>query len=544
MVRLPTAAPAIVALFAMAVCGHVDSAGEQLRRSVDVGNAACAACHKSIYDSYSTTAMARTSGPALPNLIEGSFYHSPSDVSYGIERRGEVGLLSYQRSGTRQLRGEQRLKYHVGSNTRGRTFLFEIEGFLYQSPINYYAVKDRWDMSPGYAQLVEMELNHPVDSTCLFCHASRVQRPVIGTVNKFAGDAFLQPGVGCERCHGPGSDHVKGLGPMVNPAKLTGDRRDSVCNQCHLEGEARIARAGRAQDLYTPGESLSDSLAVFVRDDAAIDRLGAVSHVEALALSLCKRRSGDGLSCITCHDPHVQPGASQKASYYRARCIGCHAPLARNHHPDQQDCTTCHMPRSDSADIGHTMVTDHRIPRLEVTPHTTALPVRRLVEFGSQTPRDRELGLAYGEVALRGNEFAAREALRLLQGVLPRFEHDPDVLTRLGHLYQMQGDLDRAERFYERALTQAPQHAVVAGNLGVLNARRGNLRHALELWRDAFARNPQLSDLGLNLANGLCAVGDADGARAVAARVLEHNPDHGATRTLLRHLTDGSCPQQ
>jgi Tfp pilus assembly protein PilF len=118
------------------------------------------------------------------------------------------------------------------------------------------------------------------------------------------------------------------------------------------------------------------------------------------------------------------------------------------------------------------------------------------------------------------------------------------VLTRLGHLYQMQGDLDRAERFYERALTQAPQHAVVAGNLGVLNARRGNLRQALELWRDAFARNPQLSDLGLNLANGLCAVGDAEGAREVASRVLVHNPDHGATRTLLGHLTSGSCPQQ
>ena len=544
MVRLPTAAPAIVALFAIAVWGQPDSSDEQLRRPVDVGNAACAACHKSIYDSYSSTAMARTSGPALPNLIEGSFYHSPSDVSYRVERRGEVALLSYQRSGPRPLRGEQRLKYHVGSNTRGRTFLFEIEGFLYQSPINYYAVKDRWDMSPGYAQLVEMELNHPVDSTCLFCHASRVQRPVMRTVNKFAGDAFLQPGVGCERCHGPGSDHVKGLGPMVNPAKLTGDRRDSVCNQCHLEGEARIARAGRTQDLYTPGESLSDSLAVFVRDDAATDRLGAVSHVEALALSLCKRRSGDGLSCITCHDPHVQPGASEKASYYRARCIGCHAPLAVNHHPGQRDCTSCHMPRNDSADIGHTMVTDHRIPRLEVTHRTTRSPVGRLVEFAGRAPRDRELGLAYGEVALRGNEFAAREALRLLQDVLPRFEHDPDVLTRLGHLYQMQGDLDRAERFYERALKEAPERAVVAGNLGVLNARRGNLGHALEIWRDAFAGNPQLSDLGLNLAIGLCAAGDAEGAREVAARVLEHNPDHGATLRLLGALTNGSCPQQ
>src|SRR5918993_4406595 len=509
MVRLPTVVPALVALFAIAAWGQVGSSGEQLRRPVDVGNAACAACHKSIHDSYSTTAMARTSGPALPNLIEGSFYHSPSDVSYDIERRGEVALLSYQRSGTRQLRGEQRLKYHVGSNTRGRTFLFEIEGFLYQSPINYYAVKDRWDMSPGYSQLVEMELNHPVDATCLFCHASRVQAPVMRTVNKFPGDAFLQPGVGCERCHGPGSDHVAGRGPMVNPARLTGDRRDSVCIQCHLEGEARIATAGRTQDLYTPGESLADSLAIFVRDDAAVDRLGAVSHVEALALSMCKQRSGDALSCITCHDPHVQPGASEKASYYRARCLGCHAPLAKNHHPRQPDCTSCHMPRSASADIGHTMVTDHRIPRLERTDRTTPSPVVRLVEFGRRAPRDRELGLAYGEVALRGNELAAREALRLLEGVLPRFEHDPDVLTRLGHLYQMQGDLERAERLYDRALKAAPDRAVVAANLGVLHARRGSLGRALEIWRDAFAGNPQLSDLGLNLANGLCAAGNA-----------------------------------
>src|SRR5215203_1437838 len=115
MVRLPTAAPAIVlVLFAILAWGQLDSSGQQFRRPVDVGNQACAACHKAIYDSYSSTAMARTSGPALANLIEGSFYHSPSDVSYGIERRGEVALLSYQRSGTRQLRGEQRLKYHVG----------------------------------------------------------------------------------------------------------------------------------------------------------------------------------------------------------------------------------------------------------------------------------------------------------------------------------------------------------------------------------------------------------------------------------------------
>ena len=161
---------------------------------------------------------------------------------------------------------------HVGSNTRGRAFLFEIDGFLYQTPINYYAATNSWDMSPGYGQLREMELNHPVDATCLFCHASRVQAAKKGTLNGFGAVAFLQNGVSCERCHGPGSNHVNGGASMVNPAKLTGERRDSVCMQCHLEGEARIARAGRSQGDYRPGEHLSDYVGTFVREDDARQR--------------------------------------------------------------------------------------------------------------------------------------------------------------------------------------------------------------------------------------------------------------------------------
>jgi hypothetical protein len=56
---------------------------------------------------------------------------------------------------------------------------------------------------------------------------------------------------------------------------------------------------------------------------------------------------------------------------------------------------------------------------------------------------------------------------------------------------------------------------------------------ALKLWRDAFAENPQLSDLGLNLAQGLCAAGDSNGAHDVVRRVLEHNPDSEPARALL-----------
>jgi hypothetical protein len=530
IVQCPGAALGFVFPLALTVWVGFNSSAEQVEgRRHAVGNDACAACHRTVYDSYSSTAMARTSGLALPNVTEGSFYHSTSGITYRIQRQREVALLSYDRPGPQPLHGTQRLKYYVGSNTRGRTFLFEIEGFLYQSPINYYAAKNKWDMSPGYSQLRRMELNHPVDSTCLFCHASRVQPLLNHSVNHFAGEAFLQSGVGCERCHGPGSDHVRGIGSMINPAKLADDRRDDVCIQCHLEGEARIATAGHTQEDYTPGERLSEYLAIFVRKDAAKGQLGAVSQVEALALSKCKRRSGSALSCLTCHDPHVEPGGAERTNYYRAKCVGCHASMAHDHHREQQDCTGCHMPRADSADIGHTMVTDHRIVRTPQRDRSN-VPVGALVEFGNRGARRRELGLAYGEVALRGNEFAAHEARRLLEDELPSHEDDPDVLTRLGYFYQASS---RAEEFYVRALRADPSRAVVAANLGVLYARRGKLGLALKLWRDAFAENPQLSDLGINLAQGLCAVGDSEGAHDVVRRVLEHNPDSEPARDLL-----------
>jgi Flp pilus assembly protein TadD len=527
------AVAALAALIGLAAEG-LPQRPSQPQLPAEVGNDACARCHKPIYDRYMQTAMARTSGPALPNIVEGSFEHARSGVSYRIRRAGEAALLSYDRSGASPLHGVVELKYYVGSNTRGRTFLFETDGFWYQSPINYYAAKQVWDMSPGYADVRHMELNHPVDRTCLFCHASRLRAPVAGTANRFAGEPFLQGGVGCERCHGPGSDHVKGAGAMSNPARLAPERRDSVCMQCHLEGVARIAVAGRSEDQFRPGDKLSDFVAVFVRQDSATSGRAAVSQVESLAMSACKRAAGDRMSCLTCHDPHVRPAAADKAGYYRAKCLACHAASETNHHSEQPDCTACHMPRLDSADMRHTMVTDHRIVRTKMTGGGRAAPASSpLVQFGNPTPRPRELGLAYGEVALTGDAFAARESLRLLEEAITIDPNDADILTRLGYLYQLRGDLDRAALLYERALRNDPERAVVAANLGVFYARRGMMAQALDLWRPAFDRNPQLTDLGVNLARGLCASGDGDTARHVVERALRHNPDSMNARELL-----------
>ncbi len=279
-------------------------------------------------------------------------------------RQGQRAVLSYERAGSNALLGTQELKYYVGSNTRGRTFLFEIDGFLYQSPINYYAAKNgsgtcrrdtrssaKWSSIIPWTPLASSVTQAVVQPTDEGHHQPLRRRCPSCRTALAASDVTAQGAI---------TSIVRG--PMVNPAKLTGEQQDSICMQCHLEGEARIARAARSQADYTPGEVLSDYLAIFVREDNQQQRR-AVSHVESLAISRCRRAGGAALSCTTCHDPHSQPSARDKTASYRAKCIACHTPMAARHFPRQQDCTACHMPRTESADIRHTVVTDHRIVR-------------------------------------------------------------------------------------------------------------------------------------------------------------------------------------
>ena len=199
------------------------------------------------------------------------------------------------------------------------------------------------------------------------------------------------------------------------------------------------------------------------------------------------------------------------------------------------------MARLSSGDISHTMVTDHRILRNPRPQAIATPPVTRIVQFNNPSPSARDLGLAYGEVALSGNASAASEAFRLLQQALQAGQDDADVLERLAYLQQMRDDLDEAQRLYGRVLTRDPDRAVAAANLGVLEAGHGQLAAALDLWRPAFDKNPHLTALGIDLARGLCDTGNGNEARRVAERALRHNPDSSATRQLVSELATNGC---
>ena len=492
---------------------------------------ACTPCHPAIYRSYTQTPMARSSGAVGAELFEGSLRHTPSSMLYRINREGGKVFLRYERNGS--TRGAQELHYSIGSGAAGRSYLYSIDRFLCQAPVTYYSQVKRWDMSPGYEQDREMQFNRPIEPGCLYCHASQV-RPIFGTQNRYAEPPFAENGVGCERCHGPGAAHVQGKGPMVNPARLDPAHRDAVCAQCHLTGEARIERPGKKLAMYRPGDLLSDYVSYFVYEGAAENGLKATGHVEKLAQSLCKRRSGDRLWCGSCHDPHFVPAPSARAAYFRDKCLACHR--------DQRcwrgdDCAACHMPKARVVDGGHGVLTDHRIPR---RPSEAAPPPggRRLVLFGAGEGDPRTLGLAYAETALRSNDvFHKSEAFRLLTQALAAHPNDAAVLLRLAHLCQGRGETDRAAALYEAALREDPHSVVAAVNLGGIYGQRGRLDRAIALWQGALERNPGLSEAGLNLALALRSKGERARAVEVLRQVLRFNPDLGRARELLRELS-------
>jgi Tfp pilus assembly protein PilF len=531
-------------LLALFCCPGVCQAAAEVT-SVRDADAACAECHQKIYTTYLGTRMANASGLAVNGIEPGVFTHAPSGVQYRISLEDGQAWLTYSRSGDPAFHGKQRLSYFLGSGNHGRTYLYSVEGYWFETPIAYYARKRGYDMRPAYLNDKEMPFNLPVSASCLRCHMSGTQMQDAGTRNHYTGLPFTQGGITCEACHGDTAQHVETRGKVaaVNPAKLDPERRDSVCISCHLEGDSNVQHLGRSVVMYKPGDKLSDLISYYVRAGAGTTNR-AVSQVEALSLSKCKRVSGDRMSCISCHSPHASIPTAGRAAYYRAKCLACHTQpkYAAAHYSGNQDCTSCHMPKSSPVDIPHEQWTDHRILRqaniaaLEDPSHSE--PPLTPVGTVNADMSDRDLGLAYYNLAVDGDVTAAARARTLLETAARSNPSDSAVFSALGVLSEIRNDRKSALEFYRLALRD-PDCYTAAINLGVLLARSGQVKQAVDLWQTTFSRNQDITELGMNLAAARCMLGDKPAAEDVLRRVLYFNPDHQRARQELSAIESG-----
>ena len=538
-----------------------------------VGNQACVECHAEIAERYQTHPMSHSlTRVGAEDVIEDyqNTSFAPNDAHrYVIEK--EDGVVLHHETligpdGDVVYDLAEPVNYVLGSGQLGRSYLLERHGVLYQSPIGWYTQGDRWDLAPGYRTAVNPHFRRRIGDGCLYCHVGRVSSEYPGS-DRYDDPAFTQESVSCERCHGPGKDHVahqhalntsggngsEGDDTIVNPARLEPDRRDAVCFQCHLQGEGVIPRYGRTFFTFRPGQRLEDNWVMFV-GKTRVDARGntrAVSQVEQMRASKCYLASDRRMTCTSCHDPHFRPAPEERPRFYQESCLKCHEQqacgleeAARQAAPAHGSCVHCHMPQLSSEDVPHTTQTDHRILRRpseasvpDVDFHVPLKDATVFDDASARLPRraiDRARGIALMSVG--GAQDAAggqhAESLLLAGGVLTEdvgaglelLGDDIPALLALGTACRIQGRSHEAVICWQEALRYDPKDEQALTLLAMHYHEQNDTQSALEYMNRLIKLTPDVPTLLGRRAHMLGQLGDLSGAIESAYGALKHDP--------------------
>jgi len=411
-----------------------------------VGSQACIACHEQEHATYQHTGMAQSMAAVDLNREppDGAFDHRPSKSRYEVVRKdGQMWHRELLLTGGQEevLLQEYPVKYVTGSGRHSLTYVVEDEGFMMESPITWYASKKAWGMSPGYDRPSHFGFEREIGETCLVCHAAQIK----AEGKSLHRMQITEAAIGCEQCHGPGELHVQRQeaskkrlekaaptedDTIVNPARLTRELSEALCQQCHLRAAAIVYGKGKTPFDFRPGLPLAEFVQRYELDTSN-PLMSVVGHVEQMHRSKCYEQTKT-FSCLTCHGPHGEPAKGESLTkHYIQVCTNCHEPKACRVTPEQRekespqnDCITCHMPQTPT-DIPHLAFTHHRVGIHGAAPATdqatspsVEVGLRPVLDLSmlSEEERKRSLGLAHLDVSMQ-EAGASRRAQYQRQGL-------------------------------------------------------------------------------------------------------------------------------
>ncbi len=354
-----------------------------------VGTATCATCHDERHASFLHTHHSRSLRLIDPDSDQSNgctIEHQKSWRRYEVvKKEGRLFHREYKRFGSDPSDtvpvNELPARYVMGSGAFANGYLLADGDYLMQSPVTWYANQNSFAMAPGYDKPDQLGMTRMIDDECLFCHAGLVSRkesnPRKSMIHELA--------IGCERCHGPGLEHTKLYRSItasltqataiedtkiVNPSDLDRLELESICAQCHLQGEVVVHAARRNIWDFRPGEDLAATRLHYQTQAAGDFNKVFTGHFDQLWQSECYLQS-ETLTCVTCHDSHPSgPSESQpeerRRQQRRDQCDQCHhergCPVAidEREQSNRNDCVACHMPSLES-EVPHTSTTSHLI---------------------------------------------------------------------------------------------------------------------------------------------------------------------------------------
>jgi len=314
-----------------------------------VGSAACEKCHAEIYAHWKKTPMA--------NVVRDPSTHP--DAIIPDLRTNPINKFT-----------KEQVALVYGSVWKQRYFT--------KIGDNYFPEPAQWDVThkvwrpyfvangtDWWATLYPPDnMQRPTGPTCDGCHSVdyNIHTKQVAEWN-----------VGCERCHGPGSEHAAHptRTNILDPARMDYVRASDTCIQCHSQGRPLTSPIEGKYYDWPVGYQVGLSLANFWQLEE--HKLGETTFTHFADGSAHKNRmQGNdfvqsvmyrrGITCFSCHDVHGTENNAQLRKPVDQLCLDCHGPMSANgprtpsleehtHHkkgsPGSQ-CVACHMPKIDT----------------------------------------------------------------------------------------------------------------------------------------------------------------------------------------------------
>lgn len=512
--------------------------------------ASCAECHQEIVAAYAKHPMSRSwraadrEPPDGESLPPDEVVDVRSGYRYQIERA--QGKLTIEESVLApELRWGPGLRvaaeYRIGSGNHASALALRDGELLRLWPVAWFTAERRWRMSPGYEHQ-NVRFSRPITEACVACHSSdaRLRPP---TLNRY--DGAVTGGIGCRRCHGPAQEHVARMRSaagspvgqdsidLVNPTRLSAQRANDVCLQCHLQGIVSLHPAGRGPFTFRPGERLAEHRIDFLVDTDKPAAFGVASHGSRMMQSRCYTATGGKLTCIQCHEAHV-PVAEHAPERFDLQCRNCHShrerlpPDAR--HESGTGCAACHMPQRSTREGQHLVFTDHWIRRVpepfEPTPSVLEQGVTlRPVATEDSGRGQNKLGAAcvWLHEAIGPQQELLEKGIRLLEGLVRSGRGDGEDAYWLGAALFDAGRATDSVRVLERLLALEPDHHRARFRLALAYRRIGHLELADSALEACLAAAPHWTEPYEPLALAQLKAGRyADAASTLRAELQQH----------------------